>query len=214
MSTEDNVIRPPFPASEQVTPEEHSRRVLVEVQRLCGLAPDEWRIWYKRSAVEQLKIEPDDLKLMIEAELRTREKKVQAEAAQKRLQEQRADRERNLKKSAAANSSASRMLPHARPRENRRRSPTLSSCRLTNTKAGSLNWPGSETRTSPRRVRNLPITVPPKRRAAVVRRRSGATSSLGPSQSPPQCCCKNSSPASASTSRRSRTRCWLSRCGP
>jgi hypothetical protein len=72
MSTEDNVIRPPFPASEQVTPEEHSRRVLVEVQRLCGLAPDEWRIWYKRSAVEQLKIEPDDLKLMIEAELKTR----------------------------------------------------------------------------------------------------------------------------------------------
>jgi hypothetical protein len=98
MSTEDNVVRPPFPASEQITPEEHSRRVLVEAQRLCGLAPDEWRIWYKRSAVEQLKIEPDDLKLMIEAELKTREKKVQAEAAEKRLQEQRADRERKSEK--------------------------------------------------------------------------------------------------------------------
>lgn len=94
MSTEqDNVVTPLFPATEQISPEERARRIRVEGERLCGLSPGEWRLWYKKSA-ETFKIEPDDLKLMIEDELKAREKKKQAEAAEQRRIEKRADRQR------------------------------------------------------------------------------------------------------------------------
>ena len=44
---DDKIVE--FPKSE-VSDEEKARRISIELDRLTRLAPNEWRVWYKRSA--------------------------------------------------------------------------------------------------------------------------------------------------------------------
>ena len=90
MTHEENVIGFPI-AAETSSEEEHAKRVMKEVMRLVGLAPNEWKLWAPKRAGE-LGIELKLLTDLIEAQLKDnaeKERKAQAEA---RLGEQRAQR--------------------------------------------------------------------------------------------------------------------------
>src|SRR6476659_2260708 len=70
MSIDENVLD--FPRAE-VTPEESTRRVMVEATRLASLAPGEWRLWIDRSA-ERLRIPRATLQDLIVAIIKNSEK--------------------------------------------------------------------------------------------------------------------------------------------
>ena len=92
MSTEDNVIRPPFPASEQVTQE--------NAHAASGWKCSASAAWHQTNGVSGssgappnfLRSSPTTSK-MIEAELKERVKKAQAEAAERRAIEKRGERQ-------------------------------------------------------------------------------------------------------------------------
>src|SRR6476659_3250266 len=69
MSIDENVLD--FPRAE-VTPEESTRRVMVEATRLASLAPGEWRLWIDRSA-ERLRIPRATLQDLIVAIIKNNE---------------------------------------------------------------------------------------------------------------------------------------------
>jgi hypothetical protein len=76
-----------FPKGE-IADEEKARRVMVEVDRLVRLTPNEWKLWYRRSAAS-LGVIPEVLRDLIESKL-TDDKKAAREAeAEARRQEQR-----------------------------------------------------------------------------------------------------------------------------
>ena len=74
-----------------VSEEERNHRIMAEVTRLANLAPDEWKIWFERSA-ERLGIEPNILAELVEALIEDREKKTREAQAEARLAENRAER--------------------------------------------------------------------------------------------------------------------------
>ena len=81
-----------FPKGE-IADEEKARRVMVEVDRLVRLTPNEWKLWYRRSAAS-LGVTPEVLRDLIEGKL-TDDKKAAREAeAEARRQEQGIERQR------------------------------------------------------------------------------------------------------------------------
>ena len=93
MSIDENVLD--FPRAE-VTPEESTRRVMVEATRLASLAPGEWRLWIDRSA-ERLRIPRATLQDVIAAIIKDREKKAQDAETAARRQELAVRREQERK---------------------------------------------------------------------------------------------------------------------
>lgn len=81
-----------FPKSE-ISDQENARRIRLEVDRLTRLAPDEWRLWHKRSA-QMLGITPEILRELIEAKLKNIKEEKRAAEAEKRRQEERVERQR------------------------------------------------------------------------------------------------------------------------
>src|SRR5262245_36635552 len=79
-----------FPKTE-VPPEERARRLKVEVERLARQSPAEWMFWLDESAKKQ-GIEPAQLKAMIQATIKQREKEAKETKAEDRQREQRAER--------------------------------------------------------------------------------------------------------------------------
>lgn len=65
-----NIVQFPLPDEE----EEHTRRVMAEVERLSNLSPAEWKFQCTRRA-EVFGIEPDTLKELVEAKVEERERK-------------------------------------------------------------------------------------------------------------------------------------------
>lgn len=88
---DDKIVE--FPKSE-VSDEEKARRISIELDRLTRLAPNEWRIWYKRSA-QTLGIAHETLRELIEAKLKDVKAAERAAEAEKRRQEARVERQRH-----------------------------------------------------------------------------------------------------------------------
>ena len=93
MSIDENVLD--FPRAE-VTPEESTRRVMVEATRLASLAPGEWRLWIDRSA-ERLRIPRATLQDLIAAIIKNREKMARDAETAARRQELSVRREQERK---------------------------------------------------------------------------------------------------------------------
>src|SRR6185295_2790079 len=93
MSIDENVLD--FPRAE-VTPEESTRRVMVEATRLASLAPGEWRLWIDRSA-ERLRIPRATLQDLIAAIIKNREKMARDAEVAARRQELSVRREQERK---------------------------------------------------------------------------------------------------------------------
>ena len=119
MSIDENVLD--FPRAE-VTPEESTRRVMVEATRLASLAPGEWRLWIDRSA-ERLRIPRATLQDVIAAIIKDREKKAQdAETAARRQElSVRREQERN-NANKNANRSESTRGPNTNARKRKKHS--------------------------------------------------------------------------------------------
>ena len=79
-----------FPEAE-VPPEERARRLKVEVERLARQSPAEWMFWLDEFAKKH-GIEPAQLKAMIQATIKQREKEAKETKAEDRQREQRAER--------------------------------------------------------------------------------------------------------------------------
>ena len=117
MSIDENVLD--FPRAE-VTPEESTRRVMVEATRLASLAPGEWRLWIDRSA-ERLRIPRATLQDLIAAIIKNREKMARdAETAARRQElsvrreQERKQREQRSESTRGPNTNARKRRKHSR----------------------------------------------------------------------------------------------------
>jgi putative DNA primase/helicase len=82
---------PPSPGAEgRLSDEERARRLRAEVERLARLPTVEWR-FYLDSTAEQYGISKTDLKAMIEAVIRKREKRAREDKADKRYEQRRTE---------------------------------------------------------------------------------------------------------------------------
>ena len=88
-----------FPPHEQISEEERNRRIVLEADRLAGLSPGEWQLWFRTKA-EQLGIEPNKLAELVKEKIAAREKAAAKKLAQDKLCEQRAERERKVEAQA------------------------------------------------------------------------------------------------------------------
>jgi putative DNA primase/helicase len=88
-----------FPQKEEVSDEEHNRRIVLEADRLASLSPGEWLVWYRGKA-EQLGIAPDKLAELVKEKIAAREKAAAEKLAQDKLGEQKAERLRKVEAQA------------------------------------------------------------------------------------------------------------------
>jgi septal ring factor EnvC (AmiA/AmiB activator) len=111
---------------------------MTEADRLTRLAPDEWRLWYKKRA-QTLGIEHETLRELVEAKLKATKAAERAATAEQHRVEDRAERQRHTAEreeesarksvSASMSSFASRRTPCSVPKRGKRRLPTSPSCR-------------------------------------------------------------------------------------
>jgi hypothetical protein len=94
----------------EVDPEERARRLKVEVERLANLPPVEWMLYLSEGVAEKHGVDRADMKEMIEATIKAREKKAGEDKAEDRQREQRAEKKQTA---ARRESSASRMSKDA-----------------------------------------------------------------------------------------------------
>jgi len=81
-----------FPKAE-VPPEERARRLTVEVDRLAGLPVSEWMFYIECEGVAKKHgVTPGQLKQMVQATIKEREKKAREDRAENRRSEQRAEK--------------------------------------------------------------------------------------------------------------------------
>ena len=95
---------------DEINDEEKARRIMIEVDRLTRLSPNEWKLWYHRSA-QTLGIEAETLSDLIEAKLKDIKAAERAAEAEKRRQEERVERQRR---------SAEREAKHQQEKDQRR----------------------------------------------------------------------------------------------
>ena len=115
MSIDEKVLD--FPRAE-VTPEESTRRVMVEATRLASLAPGEWRLWIDRSA-ERLRIPRATLQDLIVAIFKNSEKMARDAETAARRKNLRFDVSRSA---SNANKSESTREPNTNARKKRKHS--------------------------------------------------------------------------------------------
>src|ERR1700722_18963859 len=75
--------------------EERAHGVMTEADRLTRLAPDEWLLWYKKSA-QTLGIEHETLRVLVEARLKASKAAERAATAEQHRVEDRAERKHKL----------------------------------------------------------------------------------------------------------------------
>jgi hypothetical protein len=88
MSQDNKVVD--FP----VTPEERARQLKAEVERLAAQSPTEWMFWLNDRAAKH-GIDPSQLKAMIEATIKAKEKQAREQKAEEQRREQRVEKQRN-----------------------------------------------------------------------------------------------------------------------
>jgi putative DNA primase/helicase len=76
-----------------ISPEERARRLKIEVERLSSQSPTEWMFWLNDSA-EKHGIPSAQLKAMIEATIKAKEKQARADKAEDQRREQRVENQR------------------------------------------------------------------------------------------------------------------------
>ena len=102
-----------FPKAE-VGPEERARRLKIEVDRLASLPPVEWMLYLSEGVAEKHGVDRADMKEMIEATIKDREKKAGEDKAEDRQREQRAE-----KKQTAARRKSEREQDEQRRKQER-----------------------------------------------------------------------------------------------
>ena len=164
----------------EVTSEERARRLKSEVDRLASMPVVEWMFYLAEGAAEKHGVSHVDMKKMIEATIKDREKKEREDRAEDHRSEQRAEKEEKKeskarheeerkRKKRSENRGAPRKKKNASARTARKRLKQSPSCRAWRMRYALPNWRSGRARTSTCCVRSSrPSSVPRRRRTSSI----------------------------------------------
>jgi hypothetical protein len=105
----------------EVDPEERARRLKVEVERLANLPPVEWMLYLSEGVAEKHGVDRADMKEMIEATIKAREKKAGEDKAEDRQREQRAEKKQTAARRESKREQDEQRREQEREQEEQRR---------------------------------------------------------------------------------------------